>query len=56
MATTPNVPVRKSLKNKLIIAEQIAIYTAIAVALGFYPGVQYNAQQTAKTKAAMRAQ
>jgi hypothetical protein len=36
MATTPNVPIRKSLKNKLIITQQVAIYTAIVGGLGFY--------------------
>ena len=50
---TKSTPVRKSLKTKLVIAEQVVLYTAIVASIGFYAGNQFNARQTADRQAAI---
>ena len=50
---TKSTPVRKSLKTKLVIAEQVVLYTALVAGVAFHFGAQYNQHQVADRQAAI---
>ena len=54
MADPIKSPVRKSnFTRKLVIAEQVILYTAIVAGIGFYAGHNYAQAQSSKTAAAI---